>query len=91
MTERQLKYQWRRTWPDRSHDFVCEVDGEIVGRVQLHTSGPLRAWTWSMSIDRVGFIATENGSEDDKMEACRRLEKAFDAAIAERTKEPGDQ
>lgn len=81
MTERQLKYDWRRTWPDKPHDFVCVADGQIIGRVQLHDTGPMKHWMWSMSTD--GFeIEPQDGFADDKMEVCRLLEKAYIEAIA---------
>lgn len=83
MKERQLKYSWERTWADRETDYVAK-DGEIrFGRVQLHTTGPDRVWTWHFWGDAfAGIVPSANGSDPDKIEACRQLEAAYDAAKA---------
>lgn len=48
MTNRQLKYEWRRTWENSKQDFTCWDGDQNIGRVQLHTTGPNRVWTWHM-------------------------------------------
>lgn len=76
--ERKFKYEWRRTWPDSVDDFSCWEGGYCVGRVTLRTTGPLKAWTWSMGDDRPGRIWSANGSALTRDEACHALEAAFD-------------
>ena len=83
MTERQLKYQWDRVKNGDRYDFVAR-DGQIrFGRVQLHTTGPERVWTWHFWGDAFdGIVLSANGSDPDKIEACRQLEATYDAAKA---------
>jgi hypothetical protein len=86
--ERQLKYSWERTWADRETDYVAK-DGEIrFGRVQLHTTGPEKVWTWHLWGDAFADFSVQslNGSHPDKIEACRELEAAYDAAKAKATR-----
>ncbi|MCZ4501018.1 MAG: hypothetical protein JWQ74_3573 [Marmoricola sp.] len=81
--ERQLKYRWERTWPDIRDDYTCFFADVNIGRVQYHTSGPVRFWKWFMAVDDLSMqIAPMTGTHDDKIEACRQLEAAFDAAVA---------
>lgn len=79
--QRQLKYVWERTWEGRESDYVAK-DGECrFGRVQLHTIGPERVWTWHLWGDALEHMPRSlNGSHRDKIEACRELEAAYDAA-----------
>lgn len=80
MKERQLKYIWRRTWQDSQNDYTCEADGMNIGRVVYHKDGPVHAWRWFMAVDDLELrITPASGMEDDKIEASRRLEAAFDA------------
>jgi hypothetical protein len=81
MKERQLTYDWRRTWPDRKDDYVCEVGGESIGRVRYHTTGPIKFWRWFMGVDDLALqIMPATGHHDDKIEACRQLESAYGRA-----------
>jgi hypothetical protein len=83
MKKKKFKYEWDRTWEGRESDYVAR-DGQIrFGRVQLHTSGPAKVWTWHFWGDAFAGIApSANGSDPDKDEACRQLEAAYDAAKA---------
>jgi len=83
MAEKQLKYRWQHTWPDVKHDFKCLADGHSIGRVMRHDTGPMRMWTWFMSIDHLDRPGeARNGQAMDKIEACRQLEAAYDEVKA---------
>lgn len=81
MSERRLKYRWRRSWEDVPDDYVA-MDGNIsFGRVHLHQTGPNRFWTWYLwDQSPEGLIEPETGADPDKMAACQQLEAAYDAA-----------
>lgn len=80
VTQRQLKYRWERTSEDTHADFTA-WDGDICfGRVRLHTTGPIRMWTWFMNADHDWRFHPSDGNEVDKIEACRQVEAAYDEA-----------
>jgi hypothetical protein len=84
MKERQLKYHWDRVKNGDRYDFVAR-DGQVrFGRVYLHTTGPEKVWAWFLWGDAFADFAVQslNGSHPDKIEACRELEAAYDAAKA---------
>jgi hypothetical protein len=75
--ERQLKYEWRRTWPDKLEDFTGWDGDWQIGRVHRHHLGN---WLWTMYFDAGGPVeVSRNGSNDDKMGACKDVEAAYDA------------
>jgi hypothetical protein len=85
--ERKLKYRWARTWQDRRDDYTAWDGDSCIGRVQLHNTGPVKTWTWHMGSEDGLSIHPANGADLDKMEACRQLEAAYDAARTK--KDPG--
>lgn len=82
--ERKFKYRWQRTTEGRPDDYTVWDGKECIGRVQLHTSGPNRLWTWHMSSEDGLSIMPANGADEDRDEACRQLEAAYDAEKAKR-------
>jgi hypothetical protein len=82
MKERKFKYEWRRTWEERSHDFKCCDNGQDVGRVYLH-HGAEKRWLWFMTYEREeASPISDNGMKDTRDEACYAVEAAYDAAVA---------
>lgn len=85
MTARKFKYEWRRTWEDKPHDFSCSDGNNSFGRVYLHDTGPIKHWAWFMSDEeRDGGPVSANGSCETKDDACRAVEAAYDAAKPKR-------
>lgn len=58
---------WRRTWPDRSYDFLFVRDGVTIGRIYRHHDGT--RWQWFRQ-EHIG----ENGVADSKDEAARMID-----------------
>lgn len=54
----ELRYKWRKTWPDRENDFAGR-DGEVsIGRIYVHTYGPQKdRWFWAVADDGSSGIA----------------------------------
>lgn len=63
--------KWRRSFPDKSHDFTA-VDGELtVGRIYRHWDGV--RWQWFFQ-----QIPGRSGIEDSKQEAIDALLQAYE-------------
>lgn len=81
----ELRLKWRRTWPDREHDFVG-VDmrfGEqsAAGRFYwVNTSNPVYdRWTWAITGD--GFFGGAHGAAKSAREAAAAIEREWFAAL----------
>lgn len=59
--------RWRRTWPDRSYDFIFERDGKKIGRIYRHTDKT--RWQWFRWVPE-----TANGVCATKNEAARMID-----------------
>jgi hypothetical protein len=80
--ERQLKYEWRRTWEDQPHDFTGWDGDWQIGRVHRHH---MKNWIWTMWFDAGGPVeVSSNGTHEDKIGACKEVEAAYDAEKGKR-------
>lgn len=80
MTEEiELKYQWRKTWPDKENDFVGSDRGETIGRFYHHQAAEGMRWYWHMQWgDNGRERVTLSGLRDTPREAAREIEKNYD-------------
>ena len=86
-----LRLKWRRTWPDKPHDYVCEAPeahGGQVGRITGEDSVFLGAkrWRWNLyaHVPSRNAILSRMDFADDKNSAARALEAAWFAFIEKR-------
>jgi hypothetical protein len=81
MAERQFKYRWDRTWAEVPEDYLA-FDGEMkIGRVHRMNSISAGGWYWAMNaaIEWSGSVA---GTAETRDEACREVERQYDAMVA---------
>jgi hypothetical protein len=83
MPEHCFAYTWRRTRPDRSHDFSAK-DGELrIGRVYRLTGGLNDGkWRWTMTSALGNRLGTDGGVVDNNDEACRAVEESYRRFVA---------
>jgi hypothetical protein len=75
-----LRFRWERTWPDKERDFCCVGDhGDRVGRIYWSVGGISHQgmWLWFLNGTYQGRHLNLNGSEIEKMDAARALERAW--------------
>lgn len=82
------KYTWMRTWPGECglngkllDDFVCIVEGEIVGRISAQETGPMRStykWDAGHSKRIKVKLLPQGGYADDARSAARLVEEHYD-------------
>ena len=71
-----IRFQWRRTWEDKSFDFVAELEGKTVGRIYRHWNGE---WLWFLQWNHAPGVS---GNCETRDEAIGALTSAFSAYIA---------
>ena len=79
-----LRLQWRKTWEDRSADFVgCLPDGKSVCRVYFSAGSQFRTaeWYWTCNGRYRGRAGSASGHADSKNEAARKAEQARFAMV----------
>jgi hypothetical protein len=84
----QPRHMWVRTWPGECglngkllDDFVCIVEGEIVGRISAQETGPMRnTYKWDAGHSkRINVkLLPQGGYADDAREAARLVEEHYD-------------
>ncbi|WP_193178541.1 hypothetical protein [Oricola nitratireducens] len=87
----ELKLNWRRTWPDRNHDFACAAPEHRgnVGRICLHAHGPTSGpWFWSYQghIPGVTRGADSTGMAPSLREAAKAIEDRWFADFEKASK-----
>ncbi|MCM2455283.1 hypothetical protein HGO37_07800 [Rhizobium sp. CG4] len=90
MTDRtyQPKHMWVRTWPGECglngkllDDFVCIVEGEIVGRISVQEAGTMRntyKWDAGHSKRLKVTVMPQGGYASDAREAARLVEEHYE-------------
>ena len=84
----QRRHEWLRTWPGEKrlngellNDFVCIVEGEIVGRISEQETGPMRGtykWDGGHSRRIRVNVLPQGGYARDVHEAARKVEEHYD-------------
>lgn len=84
----QRRHEWLRTWPGEKrlngellNDFVCIVEGEIVGRISEQETGPMRGtykWDGGHSRRIRVNVLPQGGYAPDVHEAARKVEEHYD-------------
>lgn len=85
--QKQLKYTYTRTrgaeqtrHPRGREDYTAWHEGQEIGRV--YWSVAQQAWVWTAWYDDGGPVEdSRNGWHADKIQACRDLERAYDAMV----------
>jgi hypothetical protein len=82
------RHLWIRTWPGETglngkllDDFICIVEGEIVGRISAQETGPMRntyKWDAGHSKRIKVKLLPQGGYADDAREAARFVEEHYD-------------
>lgn len=88
MTDYKRRHQWLRTWPGERglngkllDDFVCIVEGEIVGRISAQETGPMRnTYKWDAGHSRriKVTVLPQGGYAPHMLEAVRLVEEHYD-------------
>ncbi|MBP2508078.1 hypothetical protein J2855_001713 [Agrobacterium tumefaciens] len=84
----QRRHLWMRTWKGERglngellNDFVCIVEGEIVGRISEQETGPMRGtykWDGGHSRRIRVNVLPQGGYASDVHEAARKVEDHYD-------------
>ncbi len=84
----QRRHMWIRTWKGERglngellNDFVCIVEGEIVGRISEQETGPMRGtykWDGGHSRRIRVNVLPQGGYAPDVHEAARKVEEHYD-------------
>ncbi|MCD4658907.1 hypothetical protein [Agrobacterium sp.] len=84
----QRRHLWMRTWKGERglngellNDFVCIVEGEIVGRISEQETGPMRGtykWDGGHSRRIRVKVLPQGGYAPDVHEAARKVEEHYD-------------
>lgn len=83
----QRRHEWLRTWPGERalngellNDFVCIVEGEIVGRISAQYAGPTKGtfkWDGGHSRRIRAKVLPQGGYAPDVHEAARKVEDHY--------------
>lgn len=74
----ELRLKWRRTWPDREHDFTAETERGYSTRIYWRATGSpeTAGWFWASN--------TERGIAPTAREAAKAVEDAYFAWLTRR-------
>jgi hypothetical protein len=68
----ELRLKWRRTWPDKEHDFVAFADdGQQIGRFYWRDSNSPGSYAW------VWFSRGSSGKAGSPREAAKAIEDVW--------------